>query len=159
MFLVIVASHYSVNGILTRFLRPGYVFNINRWLWCYDFSIKIDVFCGRNINWKLFNQGFKFFFSAKLVNWTSGWLFRNPHFLKQLTIVSSKTSPQADFIEEIAFKTSTSWIMSVAFTLLIIKITNFKSFLQYMSLKFLMVPASNGWSLEVVLFDVGISLT
>ena len=92
-------------------------------------------------------------FSAKSVNWTSGWLFWNPHFLKQLTIVSSETSPQADFIQEIAFKTSTSWIMSVAFTLsLILEITNFKSFLRYLSLKFLMIPASNGWSLEVVLF-------
>ena len=50
--------------------------------------------------------------------------------LKQLNIVSSETSPQADFIQEIAFKMLTSWIMSVAFTLsLILKITNFKSFL------------------------------
>ena len=103
--------------------------------------------------------------SAKSVNWTSGWLFRNQHFLKQLTIVSSETSPQADFIQEIAFETSASWIMSVAFTLsLILEITNFKSFLRYLSLKFLMIPASNGWSLEVVFFwqkhdfDVGISL-
>ena len=55
--------------------------------------------------------------SAKSVNWTSGWLFRNQYFLKQLTIVSSETSPKADFIQEIAFKASTSWIISVAFTL------------------------------------------
>ena len=41
--------------------------------------------------------------------------------------------------------------MSVAFTLsLILEITNFKSFLRYLSLKFLMIPASNGKSLEVV---------
>ena len=99
------------------------------------------------------------------VNWTSGWLFRNSHFLKQLTIDSYGTSPQADFIQEIAFKTSTSWIMSVAFTLsLILEITNFKSFLRYLSMKFLMNPSSNGWSLEVVFFwqkhdfDVGILL-
>ena len=90
--------------------------------------------------------------SAKSVNWTSGWLFRNPHFLKQLTIVSSENLPQTDFIQEIAFKKSTSWIMSVAFTLsLILKITNFKLFLRYLSLKFLMIPASSGLSLEVLL--------
>ena len=53
--------------------------------------------------------------------------------------------------------------MSVGFTLsLVLEITNFKSFLRYLSLKFLMIPASNGWSLEVVFFwqkhdfDVGI---
>ena len=62
VFLVIVVSHYSVSGILTRILSPGYVFNINRRLSCYDLSIKIDVFCGRNISWKLFKQAFKFFF-------------------------------------------------------------------------------------------------
>ena len=97
--------------------------------------------------------------SAKSVNWTSGWLFRNPHFLKQLNIVSSETSPQADFIQEIAFKTLTSWIMSVAFSLsLILEITNCKSFLRYLSLKFLMIPASNGWSLEVVFFGKNTTL-
>ena len=72
--------------------------------------------------------------SAKSVNWTSSWLFWNPHFLKQLSIVSSETSPRADFIQEIAFETSASWIMSVVFTLsLILEITNFKSFLWYFS--------------------------
>ena len=43
--------------------------------------------------------------------------------------------------------------MSVAFTLsLILEITNFKSFLRYLSLKFLMTTASNSCSLEVVFF-------
>ena len=65
MFLVIVVFHYSVNSILTRFLSPGYVFNINRRLSCYDLLIKIDVFCGRNTSWKLFNQAFRLFFFSK----------------------------------------------------------------------------------------------
>ena len=79
--------------------------------------------------------------------------------LKQLTIVTSETLLQAYFIQEITFKTSTTWIMSVTFILsLILEITSFKSFLRYLSLKFLMIPASNGWSLEVVLFGKNMTL-
>ena len=49
--------------------------------------------------------------------------------------------------------------MSVAFTLsLILEIMNFKIFLPYLSLKFLMIPASNGWSLEVVFFGKNTTL-
>ena len=152
-------------GILTRFLLPCYVFNINQWLWCYDLSIKIDVLWGRNNSWKLFNQAFKFFFFSKISQLNIELTFLKSHFLKQLTIVSSETSPQADFIQEIAFKTLNSWIMSVDLTLLLIlEIMNFKSFLRYLSLNFLMIPPSNNWSLEVVFFwqkhdfDVGILL-
>ena len=58
-----------------------------------------------------------------------------------------------------SFKTSTSWIMSVTFTLsLILEIRNFKSFLRYLSLKFLMILASNSWSLEVVFFSKSTNL-
>ena len=42
--------------------------------------------------------------SAKSVNWTSSWLFWNPHFLKQLSIVSSETSPRANLSKRLLLK-------------------------------------------------------
>ena len=87
MFLVIVASHYSVNCILTRFLSPRYVFNINRRLWWYDLSIKINVFCGRNISWKLFKlKAFKLLFFSKISQLNIGLTFSKPRLLKTVNL-------------------------------------------------------------------------
>ena len=58
------------------------VFNINRQLWCYNLSIKIDVFCSRNISWKLFNQAFKLFFFSKISQLNIGLTFSKPARLK-----------------------------------------------------------------------------
>ena len=58
------------------------VFEINRRLWCYHLLIKIDVFCGRNISWKLFNQAFKFLFFSKISQLNIGLTFLKPTLLK-----------------------------------------------------------------------------
>ena len=51
-------------------------------------------------------------------------------------------------------------MMSVAFTLLsILEMGNFKSFHEYLTLKFLIIPASKGWSLDVVFFGENTTLT
>ena len=66
-------------------------------------------------------------------------------------IVWSQTSFHAALIQEIAFNISTSWIISEAFLLSSIReMTHFKSLFRYLTLKFLIIPASRGCSLDVV---------
>ena len=89
----------------------------------------------------------------------SASLFRKPHFSKQCFTVEGKTSFHTRCTHLIAIKMLTSLIMSEAETLSLIRdrtyLTN--DFL-YFTLKFRIIPASNGWSLDVVFFGRNIIL-
>ena len=81
--------------------------------------------------------------SGSSIYTTPSWAFlRKPHWRKQLVTVWSETSFHAALIQEIAFNTSTSWIISEAFLLSIQEMTNFKSLFRYLT--------SRGCSLDVV---------
>ena len=86
---------------------------------------------------------------------TPSWsLLQKPHLRKQLVTVWSETSSHAALIQEIAFNTWTSWIISKAFLLSsILEITNFVSLIRYLTLKFPIIPPSRGCSLDVVFLD------
>ena len=75
----------------------------------------------------------------------------NQHFLKQCFIVSLVIYSNAWFTHLIHCRRSTPWISDAFFPSLTLEITCFKSCLRYLTLKFWMIPASQGCNWEVVI--------
>ena len=83
----------------------------------------------------------------------------NLHFSKQCFIVSLVICSNAWFTHLVHCRRSTPWIISDAFFLSsILEITCFKSCLRYLTLKFRMIPASQGCNWEVVFLGKNTSL-